>query len=57
MKKLVFNPFTGSLEQGGEVNNFASEGNLIDTFWSGTQAEYDAIVTKSNETIYFIQDV
>ena len=27
----------------------------IDTFWTGTQAQYDAITTKNSRTLYLIQ--
>ena len=27
----------------------------IDTFWTGTQAQYDAITTKNSRTLYMIQ--
>lgn len=28
----------------------------LKNFWVGTQAEYDAIVTKDNNTLYFIKE-
>ena len=32
----------------------SSTGTLVNYIWSGTQAEYDAIVTKDTNTLYFI---
>lgn len=38
-----------------EVVNQNSSGSL--KFWKGTQTEYDAIVTKDGNTLYFIVEV
>ena len=39
------------------ANTYVLSGDLVEDiiFWSGTQAAYDAIVTKSTTTIYFIE--
>ena len=35
-------------------NNAMPKSNVVTTFWSGTQAEYDAIATKDATTLYMI---
>lgn len=37
------------------LRKVATSPNSPNGFWSGTQAQYDAIVTKDNNTIYFIE--
>ena len=34
----------------------SSSGGSADSWWSGTQAEYDAIVTKDPDTLYIITE-
>ena len=54
---------TGTITESNAVSEFGNETteNTISDqgttlqFWKGTQAQYDAITTKSNQVIYFIQ--
>jgi hypothetical protein len=38
-----------------EINNDASTNNTISDIWSGTQAQYDALGTYDNATLYFTE--
>lgn len=42
-----------TLQRGGE-DAIVSEGNKVMKIWTGTQAQYDAIATKSSTTLYFV---
>ena len=39
----------------GALTKYVSSDTSIVKLWSGTQAQYDAIVTKSSSTLYFIK--
>lgn len=39
----------------GALTNYVSSDTSIIKLWSGTQAQYDAIVTKDPSTLYFIK--
>ena len=30
--------------------------DVVDTFWTGTQEEYDALLTKNSTTLYLIKE-
>jgi hypothetical protein len=39
-----------------DTTNFATKDEIPSVkFWTGTQAEYDAIVTKDDNTVYFVK--
>ena len=58
-KKSDFDGNYGSLN-GAPTSLPANGGNSLTVggygIWTGTQAEYEAITTKSNTTIYFIKE-
>ena len=45
--------FTGTVT-GGEITNDVATNTSIFKVWSGTQAQYDAIVTPDANTLYYI---
>ena len=48
--------FNGSVAATLTSNNIVKGVSQSYNIWSGTQAEYDAITTKDNNTLYFIKE-
>lgn len=48
--------FNGSVASTLTSNNIVKGTSQSYNIWSGTQAEYDAIATKDNNTLYFIKE-